>query len=157
MTEYRGLGFSSDSGLLAGRTPPTLLGLRGLTFHSFLCVCVCSLQVCLCTTCMTIIRRGQKSVLDPQELKSQMIVATVWVLGTNLGPYGETASALPAERFLQSQELKLSNVHILLNIFLPKQGKPFFLFLRNLMNLSTGNRTTTFEEKQSRGKDVRTC
>lgn len=36
----QGLGPSSDGGLLAGRTPLTLLGLQALTFHSFLCVCV---------------------------------------------------------------------------------------------------------------------
>lgn len=106
---------------------------------------------------MTVTRRGQKSVLDPRELKLQMIVATIWVLGTNLGPSRGAVSALPVEQSLQSQELKLSNAHILLNIFLPKQGKPSFLFLWNLMNLSTGNCTTTFEKKQSRGKDVRTC
>lgn len=66
--------------------------LKGCSFIIFniICICVCG---CLYVTCMQMPTKTKKRVLDPLELKSQVVVShLLWVLGPELKSFGRAAS-----------------------------------------------------------------
>lgn len=50
------------------------------------------MHVCLCSMCMSVVCRGQKTVSEPMELEVEWLTATMWVLGTEPRSRGRTSA-----------------------------------------------------------------
>lgn len=62
----------------------------------------------MCMMCMADAHGGQKRVTDPLGLETQKVVSHQWVLGTTLGSFGRTASALNHKASLPAPALIIS-------------------------------------------------